>query len=349
MGSSSAIHKLQRRRADTWKPGASIVLQKRAVKRASLCRIAGWPQSVPSAVARVAVAWVAAESTGVTLYEGVYHYHIPRDEGGPPPVGILDGGPMEGTDSRLVPPADPLPRRTTGARRQLRLPGAWCGGGEHDDLPGRFRRLRAAPLLADDVQLRPSPRLSVQAKAPRSRSTVASTSPPSRTRTQCRLPTSAYQTAPSASKQIPSGWSPGVAAQDARRRGSVGGDVVRRQLLAVGLRDDQGGAVRADGHAVGEGEPLGDHPRRAVDVDEGDQPGCELSTREVEADAVDVGVAAAVGHDVVPAAARDRRQVGVRDERAVGFAPQQPPPSAGETTSSRPSGRKSMHIGNDST
>jgi hypothetical protein len=58
-------------------------------------------------------------------------------------------------DSRGVSVADPLPRRTTGARRQLRLPGAWCGGWEHDDLPGRFRRLRAAPLLADDVQLRP--------------------------------------------------------------------------------------------------------------------------------------------------------------------------------------------------
>ena len=42
---------------------------------------------------------------------------------------------------------------------------------------------------------------------------MSSTSPPSRTRTQCSLPTSAYQSAPEASKQMPSGWSPGVAAQ----------------------------------------------------------------------------------------------------------------------------------------
>jgi hypothetical protein len=36
----------------------------------------------------------------------------------------------------------------TGAGGQLRLAGAGCGGWEHDELPGRFRRLRAAPLLA---------------------------------------------------------------------------------------------------------------------------------------------------------------------------------------------------------
>jgi hypothetical protein len=50
--------------------------------------------------------------------------------------------------------------------------------------------------------------MSMQANAPRSSSTVSRTSPPSRTRTQCRFPTSAYQTAPSASMQMPSGWSP---------------------------------------------------------------------------------------------------------------------------------------------
>ena len=44
-------------------------------------------------------------------------------------------------------------------------------------------------------------RLRAHAKAPRSRSTVMSTPPPSRTRTQWRLPTSAYQTAPSTSRQ----------------------------------------------------------------------------------------------------------------------------------------------------
>ena len=42
-------------------------------------------------------------------------------------------------------------------------------------------------------------------KQPSLVSTVCSTSPPSRTRTQWRLDTSAYQTAPSASRQMPSG------------------------------------------------------------------------------------------------------------------------------------------------
>src|SRR2546429_406072 len=46
---------------------------------------------------------------------------------------------------------------------------------------------------------------SIQAKHPRSSSIVCTTSPPSRTRTQRLLPTSAYQRAPSASRQIPSG------------------------------------------------------------------------------------------------------------------------------------------------
>src|SRR4051795_12873349 len=49
------------------------------------------------------------------------------------------------------------------------------------------------------------PLLSAHAKAPLSRSTVARISPPRRTRTQRLLPTSAYQTAPVASRQIPSG------------------------------------------------------------------------------------------------------------------------------------------------
>src|SRR5262249_17719087 len=46
---------------------------------------------------------------------------------------------------------------------------------------------------------------SMQAKAPLSSSTVCKTSPPSCTRTQHLLGTSAYQTAPSSSMQIPSG------------------------------------------------------------------------------------------------------------------------------------------------
>src|SRR6266508_663181 len=46
---------------------------------------------------------------------------------------------------------------------------------------------------------------SAQAKHPRSSSILCSTSPPSRTRTHCSLGTSAYQTAPWASRHMPSG------------------------------------------------------------------------------------------------------------------------------------------------
>src|SRR5215211_180824 len=51
----------------------------------------------------------------------------------------------------------------------------------------------------------PSRPPSMQAKQPRSTSIVCRTSPPSATRAQHRLGTSAYQTAPSASMQMPSG------------------------------------------------------------------------------------------------------------------------------------------------
>src|SRR4051794_15547817 len=60
----------------------------------------------------------------------------------------------------------------------------------------------------------------MQANAPRSSSTVSSTAPPSATRTQRRLGTSAYQTAPVASTQIPSG-TPSPSAAQTRRPDSV--------------------------------------------------------------------------------------------------------------------------------
>jgi hypothetical protein len=57
---------------------------------------------------------------------------------------------------------------------------------------------------------------SMQAKQPRSRSIVCSTSPPSRTRTQRLFGTSPYQTAPSASRQMPSGTPPSRSAHTRR-------------------------------------------------------------------------------------------------------------------------------------
>src|SRR5215467_5726929 len=57
---------------------------------------------------------------------------------------------------------------------------------------------------------------SIQAKHPRSTFTVCRTAPPSRTRTQRLLGTSAYQTALSASMQMPSGTPPPRSAQTRR-------------------------------------------------------------------------------------------------------------------------------------
>jgi len=57
-----------------------------------------------------------------------------------------------------------------------------CGGREGDGLAAGRRGLGFAVMLADDEQARVGPRLSAQAKAPRSRLTMSRTSPPSRTR-----------------------------------------------------------------------------------------------------------------------------------------------------------------------
>ena len=64
---------------------------------------------------------------------------------------------------------------------------------------------------------RPSGPPSMHAKQPRSTSTVARTLPPSPTRRQCRLGTSAYQTAPSASRQMPSGAASSPSSAQVRR------------------------------------------------------------------------------------------------------------------------------------
>src|SRR5579884_1768661 len=83
---------------------------------------------------------------------------------------------------------------------------------------------------------------SAQAKQPRSSEIASSTSPPSRTRTQQRAGTSAYQTAPSVSRQMPSGWLPGAAVRSAQtrrlaRRPSDGGANARIGPLRSGREE----------------------------------------------------------------------------------------------------------------
>src|SRR5215212_8606544 len=92
--------------------------------------------------------------------------------------------------------------------RRLRPTGARCRrrGGQHlarSCLLGSALHATPLPRHQNNVLLSTPP--SMQAKQPRSRSIVCSTSPPSRTRTQRLLGTSPYQTAPSASRQMPSG------------------------------------------------------------------------------------------------------------------------------------------------
>ena len=74
-------------------------------------------------------------------------------------------------------------------------------------------------------------------------------------------------------------------------------------------------------------------------------PGVTLAGHHVEAAAVDVGVAAAVDDDLVPAAGPSLTEIGVGHQRAIGLPAQQRRRSC--ETSSRPSGSQSKQNGND--
>jgi hypothetical protein len=82
--------------------------------------------------------------------------------------------------------------------------------------------------------------------------------------------------------------------------------------------------------------------------DEDDEAWCRLTAGEAEADVVDVRVAARVNHDVVPWLLRDGGEAGMVTIDPSGSR-RSNRRCAESTTSKRPSGRKSMHIGNDAT
>jgi len=102
-------------------------------------------------------------------------------------------------------------------------------------------------------------------------------------------------------------------------------DVVGREPAAMGLGHDQRGTVLGDGHAVGECEVIGDQARGSLRSDEDDEAWCRLTAGEVEADIVDVRVAARVNHDVVPWLLRDGGEACMGDHRPVRLAAEQPP------------------------
>ena len=83
----------------------------------------------------------------------------------------------------------------------------------------------------------------------------------------------------------------------------------------MGLGNDQRRVVGRDGHAIGEGDAVGDLSHDASGADE----------RDDSLAAVDVGVAAAVHDDLVPGAAGKTAQVGMGHERPVGLLTQEKP------------------------
>ena len=106
---------------------------------------------------------------------------------------------------------------------------------------------------------------------------------------------------------------------------AVGLDRERREAGGEGLGDDER-AVVGDDHAVGEPEVLGGDARAAVGVDAHERRGRRVAAaHEVEAEVAGVGAPLAVDDHVVEVPARERRDVGVLGDRAVGRAPQHAP------------------------
>ena len=173
-------------------------------------------------------------------------------------------------------------------------------------------------------RVRPSAPPSMHAKHPRSTSTVARTSPPSRHADTAPVrdvgvPDRALGVAADAVRHAVAEVRPHAAAGEP----AAGTDVPGREARAVGLGQHEGRAVRRDRDAVGERDAVGHLAHRAAGRHARHQAGRELRAREVEAGAADVRVAARVHHDVVPRRRREPGQVGVGDDRAVGLVAQQ--------------------------
>jgi hypothetical protein len=115
------------------------------------------------------------------------------------------------------------------------------------------------------------------------------------------------------------------------RQGAVSRDVEGGQPVRVGLRDDQG-RVGSHEHPVREGDAIGYAASRAVGGGQRDDAGSELlAGHQVEAAAVDVGIAPTVHDELVPCRGiREASQVGVGHQRAVGLAAQEKPFARGD-------------------
>ncbi len=143
--------------------------------------------------------------------------------------------------------------------------------------------------------------------------TVRRTAPPWRTRTQRWFGTSAYQTAPSASMQMPSG-NPSPRSAQTRLFARLPSASISKavNLLACELGDDQRAVVGRYGHPVGKGNVIGHLPHRTLagDKHDGARPEHLAGWRRC-APAIDVDVAAAIDDDLVPWIAGEGAKVGV--------------------------------------
>jgi hypothetical protein len=107
-------------------------------------------------------------------------------------------------------------------------------------------------------------------------------------------------------------------------------DIEGDEPPSEGLGDDQRLVIRRDHHAVGEYQVACDLASRAVRGDQCDDAGCgRLAGEEAEADAVEVDVAPAIDHNLVPEIG-EPAQVGSRRSSSL------------PVTSRRPSGSQSM-------
>ena len=105
------------------------------------------------------------------------------------------------------------------------------------------------------------------------------------------------------------------------RQAAVAGDVERGQATGEGLSNDQRRVVRRDDHPVRELDTVRHLSRRAVGRDQRDDPRLgRLAAQEVEAEPVDVDVAAAVDDDLVPAVVGHLARVGMSHRGPVGLA-----------------------------
>ncbi len=216
------------------------------------------------------------------------------------------------------------------ATQELRQAGAGDVDGD------RFDTALAAARVSSGTWLGAVQRYSVRRSGPPSMHaytpgcvpfTSSSTSPPSAMRRHAPVYGHAAQIAPSASRHMPSTVAPWSFAHTRRFDSAPSArDGERADAPAHALADEQRAAIGRDRSAVRERDRVRDGVRATIGFDR-DQHGFArlLTGVDVETEVADVRASDAVDDHVVALRRRDRRQVGVQDERAVGLEAQHTP------------------------